>query len=75
MYHALALVLCGLLAQRGRGTRIAASCFLAGTILFAGALYILGLGGPRWFGAIAPIGGTLMIAGWIALAFTRPATP
>jgi uncharacterized membrane protein YgdD (TMEM256/DUF423 family) len=72
MYHALALVLCGLLPPRGRGQEIAAWCFLLGTILFAGALYTLGLGGPRWFGAIAPLGGTLLIAGWIALSLSRP---
>jgi len=75
MYHALALVLCGMLAGRGRATRIAAWSFLAGTLVFCGALYTLGLGGPRWFGAIAPFGGTLMILGWVALAFTRPAPP
>lgn len=72
MYHAVALVLCGLLAERGRRLTVAAWFFLGGTILFAGALYSLGLGGPRWFGAIAPIGGTLLIGGWITLAISRP---
>ncbi len=35
-----------------------------GALLFAGALYALGLGGPRWMGMVAPAGGVLMLAGW-----------
>ena len=31
---------------------------------------ILWLGAPRWLGAITPIGGTLLIAGWLWLAWT-----
>lgn len=72
VYHALALVAVGLLAA-GKGssrgvTDIAGGCFLAGTLVFAGTLYGLALGGPRWLGAITPIGGTALIVGWIALA-------
>jgi uncharacterized membrane protein YgdD (TMEM256/DUF423 family) len=26
------------------------------------------LGGPRWFGAVAPLGGLAFIAGWVLLA-------
>lgn len=38
-----------------------------GIILFSGSLYTLVLGGPRWLGAVAPIGGTCLMAGWAAL--------
>jgi uncharacterized membrane protein YgdD (TMEM256/DUF423 family) len=41
-----------------------------GGVLFAGTLYALALGSPRWFGAITPIGGSLLIAGWVVLAWT-----
>ena len=40
-----------------------------GTVIFAGTLYTMALGGPRWLGAITPIGGSLMIAGWLVLAW------
>ncbi|MCA3256275.1 MAG: DUF423 domain-containing protein, partial [Alphaproteobacteria bacterium] len=36
-------------------------------LLFAGALYVLGVTGQRWLGMVAPVGGTLMIAGWAIL--------
>lgn len=42
--------------------------FVAGIVLFSGSLYVLSLGGPRWFGPVTPIGGVAFIAGWIALA-------
>jgi uncharacterized membrane protein YgdD (TMEM256/DUF423 family) len=42
--------------------------FLAGSILFPGALYALALGGPLWFGAVAPVGGLAFILGWLGLA-------
>jgi uncharacterized membrane protein YgdD (TMEM256/DUF423 family) len=72
-YHALALVLIGVLLQN---TSVQAAkwynwsgySLLAGTIIFSGALYIICFTGIKAFGAIAPIGGTLMIVGW-ALMF------
>lgn len=43
--------------------------FLAGGAIFAGTLYLMALGLPRWLGAITPIGGALLIAGWLWLAW------
>ena len=42
----------------------------AGTIIFSGSLYLMALTGVLWLGAVTPIGGLLMIAGW-ALATWR----
>jgi len=72
MFHALALVLTGVLLQQ-RSTRAwqaAAWLFLAGVVLFSGLLYVLVFTGPawNWFGAVVPIGGVSLIAGWLALA-------
>ena len=39
-----------------------------GTLIFSGCLYALVLSGRKWLGAIVPIGGTLMIVGWVCLA-------
>jgi uncharacterized membrane protein YgdD (TMEM256/DUF423 family) len=53
------------------GGRWSAVALLAGSALFAATLYAMALGGPRWLGAITPIGGAAMILGWILLALRR----
>ena len=71
MYHALALLATGLLADRRRSRLItmAGGFFTAGIVLFSGSLYILALTGIGAFGAVAPVGGLSLIAGWAALIF------
>lgn len=64
LVHAVAAIA---LAQRFPG---ASATLLAGSILFAATLYAMALGAPRWFGAITPIGGVLMMAGWLACAWS-----
>ena len=72
MYHAFGLLALGLAASQQnelrRSHRIAAWCFLLGIALFSGCLYVLVLSGMRWLGAVVPLGGSLMIAGWVAFA-------
>jgi uncharacterized membrane protein YgdD (TMEM256/DUF423 family) len=72
MYHALALVLVGLLASKGASGVLSASgwLFACGTLLFSGSLYLLALTGTRAFGAITPLGGLCFLAGWAALALS-----
>lgn len=42
--------------------------FLAlGSLFFSGSLYLLCLTGVRWLGAITPLGGLALIAGWLLL--------
>lgn len=41
-----------------------------GVLIFSGSLFALTLNAPRWLGAITPIGGILMIVGWLSLAWT-----
>eukprot|EP00834_Sanchytrium_tribonematis_P002542 NODE_80_length_22759_cov_1.466858.p17 type:complete len:110 gc:universal NODE_80_length_22759_cov_1.466858:5337-5008(-) len=49
---------------------VAAKLFVGGVTLFSGSIYILSLNnGPRWLGPVTPIGGLLIIGGWVALAF------
>ncbi|MFM7181757.1 MAG: DUF423 domain-containing protein [Verrucomicrobiales bacterium] len=43
--------------------------FLFGILIFSGTLYLMALTNERWLGAITPIGGTALLAGWLALAF------
>lgn len=48
-----------------------------GSAIFSGTLYALALGAPRWLGAVTPVGGVLLLAGWVLLAWrsARPAAP
>lgn len=45
--------------------RGAALTLLIGGAIFALTLYAMAMGGPRWLGAVTPIGGSLLILGWL----------
>ena len=47
-----------------------ARLWTSGALVFSATLYAMALGAPRWFGAITPIGGSALIAGWVILAWT-----
>lgn len=55
--------------------RTPALLMLAGAAIFALTLYAMALGGPRWLGAVTPVGGSLLIVAWLwtAWIFLRPA--
>ncbi len=69
--HGLALIGVALLAGRApappRGLQLAGWGFLIGTLLFSGALYVMGVTGLRALGAVVPVGGVLLLGGWAAL--------
>ena len=71
MAHGLALLGVALLVGRApapaRSLRFAGWGFLAGTVLFSGALYVMGMTGLRALGAVVPVGGVLLLGGWAAL--------
>ena len=68
MYHALALVLVGVIATRGATT--AGWLFQAGIVVFSGSLYALALTDLKILGAITPIGGLAFLAGWAWLLWS-----
>jgi uncharacterized membrane protein YgdD (TMEM256/DUF423 family) len=69
--HVAAALACLALARSGAsGARRAVPLFLAGAAIFAGSLAALALGGPRWLGAVTPVGGLLLLAGWAVLAWS-----
>jgi uncharacterized membrane protein YgdD (TMEM256/DUF423 family) len=76
MYHGLGLLALAWAIGRWpeRGLAPAAWLLLAGTIVFSGSLYLLVLTGARWFGAVTPIGGVALIAGWALAAWRLLAT-
>ena len=65
MIHAIAALVALRFEARGP-----AWLFVVGGAIFAGTLYLMALGAPRWFGAITPVGGALLIGGWLWLAWT-----
>ena len=78
IFHAIALVVCGLLQQHAQPKKLqpAAGFFLMGLLLFSGSLYTMvllqavGLTSYRWLGAITPFGGLAFITGWVLLALS-----
>ena len=71
--HALAVFAAASLPSRH--ARFAPPFLLAGIVLFSGSLWAMALGGPRWLGAVTPIGGLCFLAGWALLAWAAAATP
>ena len=71
VYHALGLLAVAWAADRWPGGASAAAgwLFVVGIVLFSGSLYLLSLTGTRWLGAITPLGGAAVLAGWLALAW------
>ena len=75
MYHALAILIVGALADRWANSFVhyAGFLFLAGIVLFSGSLYFIvsmharNLSVPTPINIITPIGGLLFIVGWILL--------
>lgn len=70
LHAAAVLALAGLAAISARPAVLSAAgaCLALGVGLFAGDLVIAGFWGLRLFPAAAPIGGGLLLFGWIAAA-------
>lgn len=71
LIHALAVFAC-LAVWRMAPSRPAETApwlFLAGSLIFSGSLYLMALGGPRLLGAVTPVGGLLLLSGWLTLAW------
>lgn len=70
LIHVLATLACGWLVKVGaRRARLVPPLFLAGGAIFLGSLAGMALGGPRWLGAVTPVGGVLFLVGWLVLAW------
>jgi uncharacterized membrane protein YgdD (TMEM256/DUF423 family) len=70
--HALGLLIVGLVARAcGESARLrwSARLMLAGIVLFAGSIYLMTAGAPRWLGMVTPLGGSSFMAAWALLAW------
>jgi len=74
LFHAPAVLATALLVERsivhGKIGMLAAFGFVIAATLFAGDLSMRQFVGHRLFPFAAPLGGTLLIAGWLALALS-----
>jgi uncharacterized membrane protein YgdD (TMEM256/DUF423 family) len=72
--HAAAALSAGL---SGKGGNIARGgwLILIGALIFSATLYAMALGAPRWLGAVTPVGGVGMLAGWALIAIGASKTP
>jgi len=75
-YHVFALLAVGILLKEFPNSNLIWSgrFFCYGILIFCGSLYLMtlleaiGVQGFKWLGAITPIGGLCLIAGWILMA-------
>ena len=67
MWHAIGLLAIAALPLPRLG--LPAALLAGGTIIFSGTLYLMAFTGLRWLGAVTPLGGMLMIGGWLLLAW------
>lgn len=70
LFHSLALLALALAPATGQYAAIRAAgwAWAAGILVFSGSLYLLALTGVGWLGAVAPLGGLSLLAGWGLLA-------
>lgn len=71
MIHALGLLALAWAISHWPDRRLTTPAWmlLVGTLIFSGSLELLAVTGVRWLGAITPLGGVLLIAGWILTAW------
>ena len=71
MYHALTLLVLSVLPDLSERPQLrwAVRLFLCGMLVFCGCLYLLVLTDVRILGAVVPLGGVCLIAGWILMAW------
>ena len=55
-------------ANPHRAWALAGTCLLVGAVVFSGTIGAIALGAPRWLGAVTPVGGLLLIIGFLAMA-------
>lgn len=71
LIHALGLLAVSWASTRWPSGAVHASGWLmvAGIVVFSGSLYTLVLTGPRWLGAVTPLGGLCFLTAWGLLAW------
>jgi uncharacterized membrane protein YgdD (TMEM256/DUF423 family) len=68
LYHLVHAVVLLVISRWNPFPRLAFWLMFGGSVIFSGSLYLLALTKILWIGAITPLGGLGMLAGWLALA-------
>jgi len=70
MYGGVVVALLGLAVRSSNvDLRLTGWLLFVGSLIFSGTVAAIAVGGPRWLGAITPIGGTLLIVGILVFAW------
>jgi uncharacterized membrane protein YgdD (TMEM256/DUF423 family) len=70
LVHAVALLGIAGFADKLRRPTLTVALFVGGVVVFSGSLYTLAISGVRTWGAVTPVGGVSLIAGWLVLLFS-----
>ena len=69
-YHLIHAVVLLVIGAAGLG-RWGWNAIATGTVLFSGSLYMWSLTGIHWLVFVTPVGGLLLIIGWVLVAFRK----
>ena len=69
MVHAVLAAALAFWPDAGRNGTVAGWLVSVGGLIFCTTLMLVALAGMRFMGAVTPVGGTLMIIGWLVLAW------
>ena len=71
-FHALTLILISQLMDKFPTNilKISATCFVTGTLLFSGSLYVMAISNATTLALITPIGGGFFLIGWGLLFYS-----
>lgn len=69
MVHALMAAVLAIWPAASRAGRVAGWLAASGGLIFCTTLLLIAVAGMRYMGAVTPVGGTLMIIGWLVLAW------
>ena len=72
LFNALGLLVVGLLMRDDPSSalRVSTVLLIAGIACFSGGIYLMLAGAPRLLGLVTPVGGVLLIGGWLTFAVT-----
>ncbi len=62
-------VLALFLGQAGKSAKLGWICVFVGTLVFSGSIYLLAYMGWKFLGPVTPLGGLILMIGWVVLAF------
>jgi uncharacterized membrane protein YgdD (TMEM256/DUF423 family) len=69
--HAIVMLVLAFGCPEKPQAKLASWCFIIGVNIFSGSLYMLAITGMKWMGAVVPVGGVLLLIGWVLTALRK----